>query len=81
MIAVVHAHFSDDAPGRVLHFLDVRIDNNRAGRDQCACDMHRAGPYADATCEKDNDGDAGDCVSPDGFTRIRVIEHFHAVAL
>ena len=35
-VAVAHAHFADDAAGRVLHLLDVGIDHDRARRDQRA---------------------------------------------
>ena len=35
-VAVAHAHLADHAAGRVLHFLDVGVDHDRAGCDQRA---------------------------------------------
>ena len=35
-VAVAHQQFADDAAGRMLHLLDVRIDDDGAGRDQGA---------------------------------------------
>ena len=47
-IAVVRAHFADDAAGRVLHLLHVGIDDERALGDERAGDFGGRGPAAEA---------------------------------
>lgn len=46
MIAVAHKKFADHAAGRMLHFLHIGIDHNRALRDQRARDLGRRRPAA-----------------------------------
>ena len=45
-VAVVHAHLADDAAGRMLHLLDVGIDDDGALRDQGAGDFRGRSPAA-----------------------------------
>src|SRR6202035_3719851 len=47
-IAVVHAHLADHAAGRMLHLLDVGIDDDGALRDQGARDLRGRSPAAQA---------------------------------
>jgi len=48
MVAVAHIELADDAAGRMLHFLYIRIDNDRPGRDQRAGNLRGRSPAADA---------------------------------
>ena len=68
-IAVVHAELADDAAGRVLHLLDVGIDDDRARRDQRAGDLGRCRPAADAAGEQQHDQAAGQEMTMDGVAR------------
>src|SRR6185437_6643854 len=69
MIAVTHPHFAHDAAGRMLHLLDVRIDDERTLRDECAGNLSRGRPAADPAAEQDDDGDAEKDVPPDRNAR------------
>ena len=44
----LHQDLADDAAGRVLHLLDVRFDDDSAGRDHRAGELAGGGPAADA---------------------------------
>ena len=48
LIAVAHVQLGDDAAGRVLHLLDVGIDDELALRDHRAGEFAGRGPAADA---------------------------------
>ena len=80
-VAVVNADRTDHASGRMLHFLDVGIDDNRSRCDQRACNLHRSCPDADNSCKKYDHHHPCNGVTPNGFLCVGVIEHFHAVAL
>ena len=64
-IALAHAHLADDAAGRVLHFLDIGIDDQRALRDQRAGDLGSRGPAAKSYGEECDDGASHDDVPVD----------------
>ena len=69
-VAVAHAYLADDAAGRMLHLLDVGIDDDRSGRDQRAGQFGGGGPAADAADQHQHDGDAGDQVALDRILRL-----------
>ena len=69
-VAVVHQQFADDAAGRVLHLLDVGIDDDLARRDDRAGQLHRSRPAADADGEHDDDDEAGHHVVADRSAAI-----------
>ena len=54
-IAVAHANLADDAAGRMLHLLDVGIDDQGALRDQRAGNLGRRGPAAKSDGKKRHD--------------------------
>ena len=57
-VAVLDAKVADDAAGRVLHLLDVGIDDELARRDHRAGDLGRRRPADDAADHDDHGGDA-----------------------
>jgi hypothetical protein len=68
-VAVAGAHFADDAAGRVLDFLDVGIDDHRAGRDQGAGDLRGRCPAAQTACEHEHNDEADNEVDSDRAAR------------
>src|SRR5208282_6290983 len=76
-VAVVHTHLADDSAGRVLHFLDVRIDDDGALGDERAGDFGGRCPAADADREHRHKDAAGPNVPADrsAGTRRRVAVH------
>jgi hypothetical protein len=70
-VAVADAQFADDAAGRVLDLLDVRIDDDRALRDQRAGNLRRRRPAADSDRQERHDHDAGEDVAADRGARTR----------
>ena len=69
MFAIVHAQFADDAAGRMLHLLNVLIDDDRALRDQRAGNLDCRRPAADAATEQQQDGDTGKKMAADRRAR------------
>ena len=68
-IAVAHTELADDAAGRVLHLLHVRIDDDGALRDERTGDLGRCRPTADAAGEQQHDQGAGQEMTMDGVAR------------
>jgi hypothetical protein len=68
-IAVMDKELADHAAGRVLYLLHVRIDDNRALRDQRAGDFGGRGPAAQAENQGADEDTAGDDVPADRFSR------------
>ena len=66
-VAVAHAKFADDAAGRVLDLLDVRIDDDRALGDERPGQRHGPRPAADAAGQHDDDHQPGQRVAADGL--------------
>jgi len=62
--AVAGADFADHAAGRVLHFLDVGIDDDGARRDQRARDLRGRGPAAEAAGQNHHHRKADDEMQP-----------------
>ena len=56
-VAVADPQLADDAAGRVLDLLDVRIDHDEARRDHGAGKLGRRRKPADAAGEQGHDGD------------------------
>src|SRR5829696_6272079 len=55
LVAVARPQFADDTAGRVLHLLDVRVDDEAARRDHRAGQLGRRRKPADAAGEKRHD--------------------------
>src|SRR4029077_1345204 len=63
-VAVAHAHFADHTAGRVLHLLDVGIDDHRARRDQRAGNLHGRRPASKSPRKDKHHHKAGDQMQP-----------------
>src|SRR5829696_7070489 len=74
-IAVAHAQLADDAAGRVLNFLDVRIDHDEARCDDGAGKLSRRGKPANAPGEQSHDGDPADQMALDRALRFGYCSH------
>jgi hypothetical protein len=70
-VAVAHPQLADHAAGRVLHLLDVRIDDDRALRDQRAGNLRRRRPAPNSDRQERHDHDAGEDVAADRGVRAR----------
>ena len=68
-IAVMHAHLADHAARRMLHFLYVGIDNERALGDQRAGDFGGRCPAAETARQKYNDHNTSEDVPADRCAR------------
>src|SRR6185295_5629784 len=58
-IAVLNVELANDAAGRMLDLLHVRIDDDRALRDERTGDLGRCRPAADASGEQEHNQAAG----------------------
>src|SRR5215207_4262326 len=65
LVAVADPQLADDAAGRVLDLLDVRIDHDEARCDHGARKLGRRRKPADAAGEQGHDGDPADEMAPD----------------
>ncbi len=68
-IAVLNVELANDAAGRMLDLLHVRIDDDGALRDQRAGDLGGCRPTADASGEQQHDQAAGQQMAMDGVAR------------
>ncbi len=64
-VAVAHAQFGNDAAGRVLHLLDVGVDDELALRDHRAGKLAGRGPAADAADQQHDNHQADQEMAPD----------------
>ena len=69
LIAVAHPQLGDDAAGRVLHLLDVGVDDELALRDHGAGEFAGRGPAADAADQDHHDHEADQEMPPDRLLR------------
>jgi hypothetical protein len=67
MIAVAHEKFADDAAGRMLHFLHISIDDNRALRDKRARDLGCRRPAPKSDHQHTDQNGPGENVPTDRF--------------
>src|ERR1700723_474917 len=74
-IAVARAHLTDNATGRMLHFLDARFDYDRARCNQGARDLGSGGPAAEPARQHAHHGQPDDQMQPDRWPRA---PHFAA---
>ena len=58
LVAVADPQLADDAAGRMLDLLDVRVDDEAARRDHGAGELGRRRKPADPAGEKRHDGEA-----------------------
>ena len=65
VIALAHANLTNDAAGRMLHFLDVGIDDQGTLRDQRAGNLGRRRPAAKSDGKKRHDHTSHDDVPVD----------------
>ena len=68
-IAVLNIELANDAAGRVLDLLHVRIDHDGALRDECTGDLGRCRPTSHASGEQQHDQGAGQEMTMDGVAR------------
>ena len=67
-IALANAQLADHAAGGVLHLLDIRINNDGAGRDQRTREFGRSYPAAHADGKDGKDRQARENMAPNGLS-------------
>ena len=68
-VAVAHAQLADDAAGRMLHLLDVGVDDERARRDHGPGELGRRGEPADAAGKERDHGEPAEEMAADRTLR------------